>query len=449
MYLGHRTSVLYYNKTIPSWVWFDRKDPTSVAVSIAPEASLMLGVNEVDFSGVRDDKCNTVVGSSRVKPIKLTTCSAGQFTCNDGQCIDIEQRCDQTSNCVDESDEDNCKLIFMKDNYNKKIAPFSFDKINNVNIPVNINVSMSVIDIIKIAEVNHIYTLKFRLVLEWYDYRIKYFNLKGTRSQNALALQDVQRLWIPFLVFDNTERNEATKGTEDTELTLTREGDYIGSTDDNVEEINIFEGQFNRITFEQVYTKTFKCTYQLQLYPFDTQVCTVNLIVRLLETSVMELTPNNLMMESETVLTQYIITNWTLTYKNASNTDAGLQMTLVFKRRLLNAILTVYLPTILVLTIVYATNFFKDFFFEAVVTVNLTSLLVLTTLFISVSGALPPTAYVKLIDIWLIFAQLIPFCEVILHTYMDMMRTEGDDDDEEEGRKINHHGKTITVGSNG
>ena len=44
-----------------------------------------------------------------------------------------------------------------------------------------------------------------------YDYRIKYFNLKETRSQNALALEDVNRMWIPFLVFDNTERNEATK----------------------------------------------------------------------------------------------------------------------------------------------------------------------------------------------------------------------------------------------
>ena len=74
------------------------------------------------------------------------------------------------------------------------------------------------------------------------------------------------------MVFDNTEKNEATKGTEDTELTLTREGDFVGSEDDNVEEINIFEGGFNRITFEQVYTKTFKCTYQLQMYPFDTQV---------------------------------------------------------------------------------------------------------------------------------------------------------------------------------
>ena len=62
--------------------------------------------------------------------------------------------------------------------------------------------------------------------------------------------------------------------------------------------------------------------------------------------------------------------------------------------------------------IVYATNFFQPFFFEALVTVNLTSLLVLTTLFISVSKSLPPTAYVKLIDIWLIFAQLIPFVEV-------------------------------------
>ena len=44
------------------------------------------------------------------------------------------------------------------------------------------------------------------------------------------------------------------QGTEDTELTVTREGDFIGSEDDTVEEINIFDGQDNRITFEQVCT---------------------------------------------------------------------------------------------------------------------------------------------------------------------------------------------------
>ena len=75
----------------------------------------------VDFSGVVSDKCAT---ENPLKMIKLTTCMAGEFTCNDGQCIDIEKRFDQNSNCLDESDEDNCQMIYMKDNYNKKIAPF-------------------------------------------------------------------------------------------------------------------------------------------------------------------------------------------------------------------------------------------------------------------------------------------------------------------------------------
>ena len=116
-------------------------------------------------------------------------------------------------------------------------------------------------------------------------------------------------------------------------------------------------------------------------------------------------------------------------------------MVITLRRRILNSILTVYLPTVLVLTIVYATNYFKEFFFEAVVSVNLTSLLVLTTLFISVSGSLPQTAYIKMVDVWLIFAQAVPWVEVLLHTWIDMMRTEG-----EEGREINNHGKTIIVG---
>ena len=247
-----------------------RKDNQSIATSSAPEHSLLIGMHTFDFSGVREDKC-TGKGSKEVV-VKLTTCKRGQFTCNDGQCIDMEQRCDQTSNCLDESDEDNCRTIIMKSNYNKKIAPFTYDKNKDLNIPGNINVSMSIIDILKIEEVNHIYVLKFRLTLEWTDFRLKYYNLKKARSSNALALEEVLSLWIPFLVFENTEHSEAVEGTKDTELTLTREGGFVRSNKDQVEEINIFEGQFNRVTFEQIYTKELKCVYDLKLYPFDTQV---------------------------------------------------------------------------------------------------------------------------------------------------------------------------------
>ena len=45
-------------------------------------------------------------------------------------------------------------------------------------------------------------------------------------------------------------------------------------------------------------------------------------------------------------------------------------------RRLLGTILTVYIPTLLLIIISHMTNYFKSFFFEAVVTVNLTVMLV-------------------------------------------------------------------------
>ena len=177
-----------------------------------------------------------------------------------------------------------------------------------------------------------------------------------------------------------------------------------------------------------------------------------------LDRMVVKILPHQFWNEGPTVLTQYLLTNLDLVFKNESefhtyqlilhhsrlflaDPSQGICMKIVLKRRLMNELLTTYLPTVLILIIVYITNFFKTFFFEAVVTVNLTALLVLTTLFISVSGSLPPTAYVKMVDLWLIFAQMIPFFEVLLHTGMDMKRNDGD-------REINHHGTSINVGSN-
>ena len=45
-------------------------------------------------------------------------------------------------------------------------------------------------------------------------------------------------------------------------------------------------------------------------------------------------------------------------------------------------------------------------------------------MFINVSNNLPKTSYVKMIDIWLIFNLLLPFIEVLVHTYMDSLRSD-------------------------
>ena len=71
----------------------------------------------------------------------------------------------------DESDEDNCKMMVMKDNYNKKISPFKFDYVNQMIQPVNVNVSFAVIDVLSTREVDLVYVLKFRFLMEYYDYR--------------------------------------------------------------------------------------------------------------------------------------------------------------------------------------------------------------------------------------------------------------------------------------
>ena len=47
-----------------------------------------------------------------------------EFTCDDGQCIDINSRCNQLLYCRDESDEKDCNLLDLKSGYNIEVPPF-------------------------------------------------------------------------------------------------------------------------------------------------------------------------------------------------------------------------------------------------------------------------------------------------------------------------------------
>ena len=55
-------------------------------------------------------------------------------------------------------------------------------------------------------------------------------------------------------------------------MTVTREGDFYRSGFAEVDEAEIFEGAENGLTMNQTYTWEFQCQYELQRYPFDTQV---------------------------------------------------------------------------------------------------------------------------------------------------------------------------------
>ena len=143
-------------------------------------------------------------------------------------------------------------------------------------------------------------------------------------------------------------------------------------------------------------------------------------------------------MKERTTLTMYVITKWTLEYQNNQSPEEGIQMKLILKRRIINELLTSYLPSVLLILLSYSTTFFRPFYFEASVTVNLTTMLVMTTIFIAVMDKLPSTAYIKMIDIWLIFGQLIPFARVVITTVMEQLRNGSD-------RMVNHHGTAMEL----
>ena len=72
-------------------------------------------------------------------------------------------------------------------------------------------------------------------------------------------------------------------------------------------------------------------------------------------------------MSAPVELMQYTVKEWIM-----EETPTGVVVTLVLGRKILNDLLTTYLPTSLLIIIVHSTNYYKDFFFEAIVTVNLT-----------------------------------------------------------------------------
>ena len=115
---------------------------------------------------------------------------------------------------------------------------------------------------------------------------------------------------------------------------------------------------------------------------------------------------------------------FTITEVKLKNKGHQVHMTIELKRKIQTELLTTYLPTLLLLTITYATTFFKPIYFEASLTVNLTIMLVMTTIFTSKIEELPPTSDTKMIDIWLIFCLLVPFAFTLVQTAIEYFREE-------------------------
>ena len=248
-------------------------------------------------------------------------------------------------------------------------------------------------------------------------------------------------IWFPAVVFMNTKQKQKTVIDDEAVIVVEKIGEGMAVDDTFTENKLLYSGHENPIHYERFDNINFDCFYQLQWYPFDTQRCEAEIGQADTMMDYVQQIPGNFTYYGPRDLTMYFIKRTHMARKIRDGRPL-IVIEVTIGRRLLTFILTTILPTMLLNLIGHSSNYFKEFFFEGIISLNVTVMLVLTTMFINVSNNLPKTAYLKMIDTWLLFNLFKPFVDIIMQTYIESLRSV------DKGREVNHHGKTVTVGEN-
>ena len=198
----------------------------------------------------------------------------------------------------------------------------------------------------EIKEIEQILQLKFSLRMTWVDARLNFFNIKMKETMNVISMAELNKIWLPVIIFDNTEEGQITINDDKASATINRTGRGTGSDSSISEDIDIYRGSENSITLSRLYNIDFFCDYDMRWYPFDAQTCFMVMKLGGGSEELLSLIPGLLKYLGPEELTQYYVKKYTIGETTLENA-IGLGVSITFGRRLLGTILTVYLPTVL------------------------------------------------------------------------------------------------------
>ena len=185
----------------------------------------------------------------------MSACKDGKFTCDDGQCVSMEERCNQLLECRDGSDEDNCNVVVLSKSYNKNVPP-----ITRKNEKANVSISLDILKLVDIKEEDYSIEIQFSITLKWNDTRVIYHNLKEEKALNALGNEDIRRVWLPEVIYENTDQKDTTRlGSNwewETNVEVKRQGNFTMSGFDVVDEAYIYQGLFTQTNYTIMYKNT-------------------------------------------------------------------------------------------------------------------------------------------------------------------------------------------------
>ena len=362
---------------------------------------------------------------------KFTQCKSDEFTCHAfGNCISITKRCDGHPDCpFDNTDEKGCQLMSFKEGYNRKYPP---DRKSTT-----VYIMLAIQNVYAIHELESDYTVRVQVSLLWFDSRITFKNLKPGITENLLDKHDIEKIWLPEVVFANSNDKQRVKAGHGNDWTMAigRTGTSKTNSLNDIDEDYLYSGAENKILLLTSTQVKLHCKFNLGMYPFDTQRCQIEIEVpyEYFEQFKLKLYEDPTVINLDVAQYEFIGIEYNKTKAETNKVTITVKLRRIPTYHLTNT----YIPTFCLIIITELTLFIDVSHFEATIMVALTAMLVMYTLYQSLSDSLPQTAYLKMIDIWLFSGLILPFIIICILIVLDSLVL----DEKKQGSSLRNNSK--------
>ena len=145
--------------------------------------------------------------------------------------------------------------------------------------------------------------------------------------------------------------------------------------------------------------------------------CPVQMKVPVSMNEFMQLSVGGVTYDGPTTLIQYTVLSTSMVLKDPKYITVEITLKRMFKYHLA----ATFVPTILLMTVTEITLFVDEKHFEATIMVHLTTMLVMYTLYQGISASMPKTAYLKFMDIWLLYGLIVPFITFVVEVSLKLL----------------------------
>lgn len=268
---------------------------------------------------------------------------------------------------------------------------------------MEVNVTMRILSISSVSEVQMDFTADFYFRQTWSDPRLR-FTRAGDIHTLYVGAEVSKRIWLPDTFFGNEKMayfHEAT--TPNVFLRIDHTGEVYRSI---------------RLTV------TSSCPMKLQYFPMDRQQCTIeaesygynvkDILYRWARSTAVERDKTISLPQFDIIRTE----QKTRIEELSSGTYSRLVAEIHFARRMGYYLIQIYIPSSLIVVISWVSFWLHRNASPARVQLGVTTVLTMTTLMSSTNAALPKISYVKSIDVFLgtcfvmVFAALLEYATV-------------------------------------